>query len=44
MSSSDFYTVEIGDSKFTVQRRYQNLKPVGSGAQGIVWWVEPNWY
>lgn len=31
------YTVEVGDTKFTILNRYQNLKPIGSGAQGIVW-------
>lgn len=34
---SQFYTVEVGDTKFTILKRYQNLKPIGSGAQGIVW-------
>ena len=34
---SQFYTVEVGDSTFTILRRYQNLRPIGSGAQGIVW-------
>ncbi|XP_071438960.1 stress-activated protein kinase JNK isoform X1 [Hetaerina americana] len=33
---SMFYTVEVGDTKFTILKRYQNLKPIGSGAQGIV--------
>ncbi|XP_006874674.1 PREDICTED: mitogen-activated protein kinase 8-like isoform X5 [Chrysochloris asiatica] len=33
---SNFYSIEIGDSTFTVLKRYQNLKPIGSGAQGIV--------
>ena len=32
-----FHTVEVGDSTFTILKRYQNLKPIGSGAQGIVW-------
>lgn len=36
---NQFYSVEVGDSTFTVLKRYQNLKPIGSGAQGIVWWV-----
>lgn len=40
MSSSSksphFYTVEVGDTRFTILKRYQNLKPIGSGAQGIV--------
>ncbi|KAL5017947.1 hypothetical protein ScPMuIL_003669 [Solemya velum] len=31
-----FYTVEVGDSTFTILRRYQNLRPIGSGAQGFV--------
>ena len=35
--SSHFYTVEVGDTRFTILKRYQNLKPIGSGAQGIVW-------
>ncbi|KFM74620.1 hypothetical protein X975_16520, partial [Stegodyphus mimosarum] len=26
-----FYTVEVGDTKFTILKRYQNLKPIGSG-------------
>ncbi|KAL7983943.1 hypothetical protein Chor_004483, partial [Crotalus horridus] len=33
---NNFYSVEIGDSTFSVLKRYQNLKPIGSGAQGIV--------
>ncbi|XP_074649431.1 stress-activated protein kinase JNK-like isoform X1 [Tubulanus polymorphus] len=33
---SQFHTVEVGDSTFTILKRYQNLKPIGSGAQGIV--------
>lgn len=39
-SRQTFYIVEVGDTKFTILKRYQNLKPIGSGAQGIVWWVE----
>lgn len=39
-----FYTVEVGDTKFTILKRYQNLKPIGSGAQGIVWSVSQNKY
>lgn len=35
-SQSMFYTVEVAETKFTILRRYQNLKPIGSGAQGIV--------
>lgn len=31
------YTVEVGDTNFTIHSRYINLRPIGSGAQGIVW-------
>uniref|UniRef100_A0A7N4V231 Mitogen-activated protein kinase 9 n=1 Tax=Sarcophilus harrisii TaxID=9305 RepID=A0A7N4V231_SARHA len=34
---SHFYSVQVADSTFTVLKRYQQLKPIGSGAQGIVW-------
>ncbi|PNJ52604.1 MAPK10 isoform 113, partial [Pongo abelii] len=40
---NQFYSVEVGDSTFTVLKRYQNLKPIGSGAQGIVWTSEYGW-
>lgn len=33
-----FYSVQVGDSTFTVLKRYQQLRAIGSGAQGIVWW------
>ncbi|XP_018421224.1 PREDICTED: mitogen-activated protein kinase 8 isoform X2 [Nanorana parkeri] len=33
---NNFSVFEIGDSTFNVLKRYQNLKPIGSGAQGIV--------
>jgi len=32
-----FYSIQIGDTIFTVLDRYQNLHPIGSGAQGMVW-------
>uniref|UniRef100_A0A667YNK8 Stress-activated protein kinase JNK n=1 Tax=Myripristis murdjan TaxID=586833 RepID=A0A667YNK8_9TELE len=32
----EFYSLDVGDSTFTVLKRYQNLRPIGSGAQGIV--------
>ncbi|KAM9476667.1 mitogen-activated protein kinase 8 isoform 3-T3 [Clarias gariepinus] len=32
----EFYSIDVGDSTFTVLKRYQNLRPIGSGAQGIV--------
>uniref|UniRef100_A0A3Q4GYG6 Stress-activated protein kinase JNK n=1 Tax=Neolamprologus brichardi TaxID=32507 RepID=A0A3Q4GYG6_NEOBR len=31
-----FYSVQVVDSTFTVLKRYQQLRPIGSGAQGIV--------
>uniref|UniRef100_A0A665VHH8 Stress-activated protein kinase JNK n=1 Tax=Echeneis naucrates TaxID=173247 RepID=A0A665VHH8_ECHNA len=31
-----FYSVQVGDSTFTVLKRYQQLRAIGSGAQGIV--------
>ena len=34
--SLNFYMIEVGDTRFTILKRYQNLKPIGSGAQGIV--------
>ncbi|XP_030224646.1 mitogen-activated protein kinase 9 isoform X2 [Gadus morhua] len=39
MSEADglqFYSVQVGDSTFTVLQRYQQLRAIGSGAQGIV--------
>ncbi|MBZ3880274.1 Mitogen-activated protein kinase 9 [Sciurus carolinensis] len=36
---SQFYSVQVADSTFTVLKRYQQLKPIGSGAQGIVWYL-----
>uniref|UniRef100_A0A3B1ILQ1 Stress-activated protein kinase JNK n=1 Tax=Astyanax mexicanus TaxID=7994 RepID=A0A3B1ILQ1_ASTMX len=38
---NQFYSVEVGDSTFTVLKRYQNLKPIGSGAQGIKYFSNP---
>ncbi|XP_041734901.1 mitogen-activated protein kinase 8 isoform X2 [Coregonus clupeaformis] len=32
----ELYSLDVGDSTFTVLKRYQNLRPIGSGAQGIV--------
>lgn len=36
-SRHSLYTIEVGDTNFTILSRYQNLRPIGSGAQGIVW-------
>uniref|UniRef100_H2RKF1 Stress-activated protein kinase JNK n=1 Tax=Takifugu rubripes TaxID=31033 RepID=H2RKF1_TAKRU len=35
-SNGHFYSVQVGDSTFTVLKRYQQLRAIGSGAQGIV--------
>ncbi|KAK2154399.1 hypothetical protein LSH36_269g05028 [Paralvinella palmiformis] len=34
--ANQFHTVEVGDSTFTILKRYENLRPIGSGAQGFV--------
>lgn len=34
--SNSLYSVDVGDSTFTILKRYQHLRPIGSGAQGIV--------
>ncbi|VDP16443.1 unnamed protein product [Soboliphyme baturini] len=34
--SDQFYEVEIGDTKMLILKRYQNLKLIGGGAQGVV--------
>lgn len=34
------YTVEFGDTEFSVPIRYLDLAPKGVGAQGMVWWVK----
>lgn len=31
-----YYSTRVGDTVFTVQKRYQDLKSVGNGAQGVV--------
>ena len=35
-TDKEFYTVEVGDTTFRILRRYVNLRPIGSGAQGFV--------
>ena len=36
-TNEEFYNVDVGgDSTFRVLKRYQNLKSIGSGAQGVV--------
>uniref|UniRef100_A0A8D3D3K6 Stress-activated protein kinase JNK n=1 Tax=Scophthalmus maximus TaxID=52904 RepID=A0A8D3D3K6_SCOMX len=35
-AEGQFYSVQVGDSTFTVLKRYEQLRAIGSGAQGIV--------
>jgi hypothetical protein len=35
--SDSYHCCCVGDTKFVILKRYQNLKAIGSGAQGIVW-------
>ena len=37
LSAEMFYSIQIGDTVFTVLKRYRNLQLIGSGAQGMVW-------
>ena len=36
---TQYYSSRVGDTVFTLQKRYQDLTSVGSGAQGVVWQV-----
>ena len=33
----EFYSTQVGDTIFTIPSRYQELKQLGHGAQGVVW-------
>ena len=33
----EFHTIRVGDTMFTVLKRYTDLQSIGSGAQGVVW-------
>ena len=35
--TSVFYTTYINDTRFEILKRYDKLKMIGSGAQGVVW-------
>uniref|UniRef100_A0A0R3RJW5 Stress-activated protein kinase JNK n=1 Tax=Elaeophora elaphi TaxID=1147741 RepID=A0A0R3RJW5_9BILA len=35
-AASEFYNVDINDTRLCVLKRYQNLRIIGSGAQGVV--------
>lgn len=37
LSADMYYSVQVGDTVFTVLKRYRNLQIIGSGAQGMVW-------
>ena len=36
-NTPDFYTTQVVDTVFTIPKRYQDLKQLGHGAQGVVW-------
>lgn len=36
MTENQFHTFVVVDTKFTILKRYENLRPIGFGAQGIV--------
>ncbi|KAL9962779.1 hypothetical protein ACROYT_G031917 [Oculina patagonica] len=36
LSADMFYSIQVGDTVFTVLKRYRNLQLIGSGAQGMV--------
>lgn len=33
----EFHSIKVGDTLFTVLKRYTDLASIGSGAQGVVW-------
>ena len=35
-SEEEFYTCDVGETTFTILKRYEKLKQIGSGAQGLV--------
>ena len=35
--TTQFYTTFINDTRFEILKRYDKLKMIGSGAQGVVW-------
>lgn len=40
MADANFNHYVFGDTEFDVPVRYINLSPRGTGAQGMVWWVD----
>lgn len=37
--TTQFYVTNINDTRFEILKRYDKLKLIGSGAQGVVWYV-----
>lgn len=35
--TTQFHTIHVNDTRFEIIKRYENLRIVGSGAQGVVW-------
>ena len=35
--TTQFYVTHINDTRFEILRRYDRLRMIGSGAQGVVW-------
>lgn len=35
--TTQFHTIHVNDTRFEILKRYENLRIVGSGAQGVVW-------
>lgn len=37
--TTQFYSIHINDTRFEILKRYESLRMIGSGAQGVVWFV-----
>lgn len=37
-AASEFHCIDINDTHLCVLNRYENLRIIGSGAQGVVWY------
>lgn len=35
--TTQFHTIHVNDTRFEILKRYESLRIVGSGAQGVVW-------
>lgn len=38
--TTQFHTMHVSDTRFEIFKRYESLRIMGSGAQGVVWYVE----